>query len=272
VASPPLCEAAPRVNLPGPSLVSGALLLGAGNAALPAMPTDFVDLLPSDIEQGRFRTACTTLQPYAAHFRGRRVLDYGCSYGVSAVVLRLLGAASVVGVEPAEDRVSRGTAWIATAGIEAVTLEAVPDTRHLPFPDGAFQFALANAVFEHIPQPRAAHLRELWRVLAPGGVLLINETPNSYYPFEGHTTQLWGNAWLPEGVAYRRAVRRGRYRLDRGAWRGSGWRGMGWHELRCLRPFRLVPETSRVRHRFLTGLGLPASLVDPYPTWVLVKR
>jgi hypothetical protein len=36
--------------------------------------------------------------------------------------------------------------------------------------------------------------------------------------------------------------------------------------------YRLIPEASRVRHRVLTALGLPASLVDPYPTWILQRR
>lgn len=228
-------------------------------------------LLPNPTERARFRTAMTTLAPYREAFAGHRVLDFGCSYGVSAVVLRHHGAREVVGVEPDGRRVSAGSAMLAKAGITGVTLHEVSDTRRLAFPDGEFQFVLANAVFEHIPQPRDAHLREVWRVIARGGMLLLNETPNSYYPREVHTTGLWFNGWLPEKAAYRRAVRRGRYQHGPEMWRGSGWRGLGWHELRVLRPFRLVPESSRWRHRLLTALGLPASLLDPYPTWVLVK-
>jgi len=232
----------------------------------------FRDLLPSTIEQDRFRTAIDTLSAYRSYYAGLRVLDYGCSYGVSAAVLRSLGAEQVVGVEPDGDRVRLGNEYLARCGISGVQLHLVPDTRRLDFPDNAFQFVLANAVFEHIPQPRNAHLRELWRVLAPGGVFLLNETPNSYYPKDVHTTGLWFNAWLPEGVAYRRAIRRGRYRHGIESWRGSGWRGLGYHELGVLRPFRLVPEQDRPRHRMLTRLGLPASLFDPYPTWILIKE
>jgi ubiquinone/menaquinone biosynthesis C-methylase UbiE len=67
----------------------------------------------------------------------------------------------------------------------------------LPFEDEEFDTVLPNAVLEHIPQPRDARIRDLWRVLKSGGVLIINETPNKYFPKETHTTGLWFNHWLP---------------------------------------------------------------------------
>ncbi|HEY8470975.1 MAG TPA: hypothetical protein VIL18_15095 [Longimicrobiales bacterium] len=33
--------------------------------------------------------------------------------------------------------------------------------------------------------------------------------------------------------------------------------------------WELIPERTHLRHRVLTALGLPASLLDPYPCWVL---
>ena len=78
--------------------------------------------------------------------------------------------------------------------------------------------------------------------------------------------------WLPREVARRYAVARGRFRPD-GEWSSSGWRGLGYRELvRALGgPYTLVPERTRPRHRLLSALRLPASLLDPYPTWILRK-
>jgi SAM-dependent methyltransferase len=146
------------------------------------------------------------------------------------------------------------------------------DTSCLPFKDDEFDFILANAVLEHIPQPRESYIRELWRILAKGGHMIINETPNKYFPKEMHTTGLWFNHWLPRDAAHRRAVRLGRFDPQRLDWSSSGWRGLGYFELiSALGNYQLIPENSRFRHRLLTSIGFPASLFDPYPSWVLKK-
>ena len=57
----------------------------------------------------------------------------------------------------------------------------------LPFEDGSFDVVLLLAVYEHIPPPdRVRALRELRRVLRPGGIV-VGEMPNMYYPLESHS-------------------------------------------------------------------------------------
>jgi SAM-dependent methyltransferase len=149
----------------------------------------------------------------------------------------------------------------------------VPETHRLDFPAGHFDVVVANAVIEHIPQPRQEHIREIWRVLRPGGTLFINETPNKYLPWDYHTTGgLWFVPWLPSGVARRYAIWRGRYKPGED-WAHSGWRGLGYYELTRAIPgrFRVEHERSRVRHRVFRKLRLPAGLIDPYPTYVIRK-
>jgi hypothetical protein len=112
----------------------------------------------------------------------------------------------------------------------------------------------------------------VWRVLRPGGHLMLAETPNKYFPKEGHTTGLWFNHWLPREFAHRRAVRRGRFDPNRTDWESSGWRGLGYFELvKPISGYRLIPERTRHRHRLLSMLGIPPSLIDPGPIWVLQK-
>jgi SAM-dependent methyltransferase len=222
-------------------------------------------------ELSRYRNLVETMQPWRHLFAGKRVLDYGASWGTSTYALFDLGASAVVGVDIDADRIAEGRRQLAKTTLP-VDLFAVPDTRQLPFANGEFAVVLANAVVEHIPQPRDQHLREVWRVVAPGGFLVVNETPNSIFPKEMHTTDLWFNHWLPKSWAYRRAVRRGRFDPSRTDWDSSGWRGAHyWEVRRNLAGAMLIPETVRLRHRIFTRLGLPASCLDPYSTWIFRK-
>lgn len=154
-----------------------------------------------------------------------------------------------------------------------ISLHHVEDTRHLEVPDEAFEVVLANPVFKHIPQPRRDHVREVWRVLAPDGALIVNETPNKYLPWDFHTTSLPLCNWLPKSVARTVAIGMGRFRTDRD-WDHSGWRGMGYYEFVRAIPgtSKMAHEQSRMRHRVFRALGLPASrMIDPYPTLIVKK-
>jgi SAM-dependent methyltransferase len=226
--------------------------------------------LTHEITRGRYETLRAGLETLREHIEGRRVLDFGCGFGMSLHALIEVGAREAVGVEPVEKWVRD---YAHTFYGQPIEMHHVPDTRALPFDDAEFDTVIANAVFEHIPQPRDAYIAEAWRVLRPGGVLIINETPNKYWPKEDHTTGLWFNHWLPRGVAYRRAIRRGRFDPTRDDWASSGWRGMSYFEMvRAIDNYELVPETSRLRHRLFSALGIPASIIDPYPLWLLRKR
>lgn len=227
--------------------------------------------LASDpVEANRWETLCRDAWRWEPWIRGRDVLDFGAGSGLSMLALAQLGAARVVGVEPDRARVLRGQAIV--RGDPRLRLQWVPDTRRLPFRDGIFSSVVANAVLEHIPRPRAAYLCELWRVLAPGGHLIVHETPNQYLPWDFHTTDLPLVNWLPSRLAERIARGAGRYRFSC-AWEVSGWRGIGYREIaRCLPGHELVPDLSRRRHRVLHRLGLPPGLFDPYPLWVFRRE
>lgn len=231
------------------------------------------ELSSNPTELARYQALKTSLGRWRHIFAEQNILDFGASSGLSISALLYQGAKSVIGIEPDESRVLTGRTMVERAGLgERATLMHIADTRSLPFENGYFGFVLANAVLEHIPQPREEFFSELWRLVSPGGHLMVNETPNKYFPKEIHTTHLWFNHWLPKNLAYRRAIQGKRFRPERTDWGSSGWRGIGYFELVApLSGYRLVPENSRPRHRLLSVLGIPASIFDPYPTWILRK-
>lgn len=54
-----------------------------------------------------------------------------------------------------------------------ITLQRV-DGKQLPFSDGAFDSVVTNTILHHIPEPMVC-LREMVRVLAPGGLLFVRD-------------------------------------------------------------------------------------------------
>jgi SAM-dependent methyltransferase len=237
-------------------------------------PGSFLDYVKDDrVERQRYLTLREVLSSFAGLFAGRRVLDFGASHALSTCALLELGARQVLGLETDEARVLRARQILRDLGYDdRAAVEHVPDTTRLALADASVEVVVANAVLEHIPQPRVPYVRELWRVVGPGGYLIINETPNKYLPVDFHTTGLWFVPWLPSAMARRYAVWRGRFSA-RADWARSGWRGVGFYEVLAglTAPYGYLPEQSRWRHRLLTRLGLPASLIDPYPTLIFKK-
>jgi SAM-dependent methyltransferase len=92
-----------------------------------------------------------------------RILDAGCGTGGNLKRYERIGDA--IGVDPSADAVrfcrERGLDSVRQAGLEA-----------LPFEDGVFDLVAATDVLEHVAAEEQA-LRELRRVAAPGGALLL---------------------------------------------------------------------------------------------------
>jgi SAM-dependent methyltransferase len=87
----------------------------------------------------------------------------------------------------------------------------------IPFEADSFDVVLTNHVIEHVRPPAAQlhHLREIHRVLRPGGVAYL-AVPNRWRFYEAHF-RLWFLSWLPSRLrdAYVRLAGRGsRYDCD----------------------------------------------------------
>lgn len=103
---------------------------------------------------------------------GSSVLEIGCGAGFTSVTLALRGyhvhAADTV---PAMLKLARQHASEAGVGHRIRMLLA--DTHHLPFGDESFRLVLAIGVIPWLPSAAPA-IREMARVLAPGGGLVVS--------------------------------------------------------------------------------------------------
>jgi SAM-dependent methyltransferase len=104
-----------------------------------------------------------------------RILDAGCGSGRFMVELAKLGV--VTGVELSE-------ASVALARERALGEVIAGSVLEMPFADDSFDLAVSLDVIEHLEDDLAA-LRELRRVVAPGGALLVT-VPAYQWLWSGH--------------------------------------------------------------------------------------
>ena len=104
---------------------------------------------------------------------GMRVLDAGCGYGRNLVHLLRTGCEvfAIDQDEEAVEHVSRLSASLQT-GLPAENFQ-VGSIERMPFPEGIADVVLCNSVL-HFARDEShfrAMLKELWRVLKPGGMI-----------------------------------------------------------------------------------------------------
>ena len=130
--------------------------------------------------------AARSLERHAPRLRphlrpGLRVLDLGCGPGsITLGIAERVAPGEVVAVDRDASQVEATAAAARAAGGAAVR-PVRADATALPLGDGAVDAALVHAVLEHLPDPVAA-LREVRRVLAPGGVIVATSPDWGGFP------------------------------------------------------------------------------------------
>jgi len=107
----------------------------------------------------------------AGELEGRRVVDVGCGDGALACVMASRGA-DVTGVDPDPAMLAAARSHAARAGVSASFLEGRIEP--LPFPDASVDVVVSVTVLCFVPDAAGA-IREMARVLRPGGRLVIGE-------------------------------------------------------------------------------------------------
>ena len=107
------------------------------------------------------------------------VLDVACGPGLVAAAFARV-ARHVTGIDLTPAMIERARALASERGLVNVTLQ-VGDVRPLPYDGGAFSLVVSRFAFHHFPDPGAV-LREMARVCAPGGRVVVADTAVSPDP------------------------------------------------------------------------------------------
>ena len=137
---------------------------------------------------------------------GGIILDYGCGYGRTCAFLMDHGYRHVTGVDISPEMIARGRRLDRRLDLRLLK------SKTLPFDNNLFDACTLLAVLNCIPTDsgQRALIKELYRVLRPGGILYLSDYPlqpdarntNRYKRFENAFGQ-FGVFRLPDGAVLR---------------------------------------------------------------------
>lgn len=132
-----------------------------------------VDHLEDLITFGHRRAILQATLEAADIRRGERLVDVGCGTGELAIVARQDATIGpVIGIDATPGMIDLARKRAVHAGVAVDFRLATAEA--LPLPDGSADAITSTFLFHHLPSDlKREALREMWRVLAPGGRLII---------------------------------------------------------------------------------------------------
>lgn len=120
---------------------------------------------------------------------GMAILDCGCGPGSITIGLaEIVAPGQVVGLDIEPRQLEAAKRLASERAVSNIRFEQ-GSVYELPFPDATFDVAVAHFVLEHVSDPLRA-LREIRRVLRPGGLAAIKDPYYPAFTFRPETTEL----------------------------------------------------------------------------------
>lgn len=137
----------------------------------------------AQVEYVQVRRAAVWVPFFLPHLRtGMRLLDCGCGVGsITLDLAEIVAPGETVGLDLDEGQLALARGAAAARGLTNARFQT-GSVYELPFADGSFDAALAHTLLFHLSDPLRA-LKELRRVLAPGGIVAISDDDYTSWVF-----------------------------------------------------------------------------------------
>lgn len=104
-----------------------------------------------------------------------RVLDLGTGTArIPILIAQQRPQWQIIGIDLSENMLKVGARNVQAAGCQDRVSLALADAKQLPYADAQFDLVISNSILHHLPDPLPC-LRELQRVLKPGGGILLRD-------------------------------------------------------------------------------------------------